>query len=133
MSIRSFRYIHRREFRRIGAGSCPSRNDLHQSKGFPGLMAFQRRTSATNAELRSINNGKARRKRLRGYERRYGFSQEALMPAGNLTPIRQTFNHVVRAEHQPAGLQSQPGAVVADTAPSVRTQSDRSSQSKPSA
>jgi len=53
-----------------------------------------------------------------GYERPdMGFSQEAFDAAGNLTPVRQTFNHVVFGLNinLPVFNRNQ-GAVVADTA-----------------
>jgi outer membrane protein, heavy metal efflux system len=61
-------------------------------------LAFQRANEAlANAELRSDQaTGKPDASVFGGYERPdFGFSQRAFDAAGNLAPIRQTFNHVV--------------------------------------
>jgi outer membrane protein, heavy metal efflux system len=61
-------------------------------------LAFQRANEElANAGLRSDRaTGKPDASVLAGYDRPdSGFSQRALDPAGNLRPIRQTFNHVV--------------------------------------
>jgi cobalt-zinc-cadmium efflux system outer membrane protein len=83
-------------------------------------LAFQRANEAlANAELRSDQAmGKPDASVYGGYERPdMGFSQEAFDAAGNLTPIRQTFNHVVFGLNinLPVFNRNQ-GAVVADTA-----------------
>jgi outer membrane protein, heavy metal efflux system len=61
-------------------------------------LAFQRANEmVANAELRSDQaTGKPDASVFGGYERPdSGFSQQAFDAAGNLSPIRQTFNHVV--------------------------------------
>jgi cobalt-zinc-cadmium efflux system outer membrane protein len=61
-------------------------------------LAFQRANEMmANAELRSDQaTGKPDASVFGGYERPdSGFSQQAFDAAGNLSPIRQTFNHVV--------------------------------------
>ncbi len=61
-------------------------------------LAFQRANEmGANAELRSDQaTGKPDASVFGGYERPdSGFSQQAFDAAGNLSPIRQTFNHVV--------------------------------------
>jgi outer membrane protein, heavy metal efflux system len=61
-------------------------------------LAFQRANEmVANAELRSDQaTGKPDASVFGGYERLdSGFSQQAFDAAGNLSPIRQTFNHVV--------------------------------------
>ncbi|HET8923657.1 MAG TPA: TolC family protein [Candidatus Acidoferrum sp.] len=83
-------------------------------------LAFQRANEAlANAELRSDQaTGKPDASVFGGYERPdFGFSQRAFDAAGNLAPIRQTFNHVVFGLNinLPVFNRNQ-GAVVADKA-----------------
>jgi outer membrane protein, heavy metal efflux system len=83
-------------------------------------LAFQRANEElANAELRSDRaKGKPDASVFGGYERPdFGFSQRAFDAAGNLAPIRQTFNHVVFGFdiNLPVFNRNQ-GAVVADTA-----------------
>src|SRR5215468_2320616 len=83
-------------------------------------LAMQRANEAlANAELRSDRAmGKPDASVFGGYERpNNGFSQEAFDAAGNLSPIRQSFNHVVFGLNidLPAFDYKQ-GATVADTA-----------------
>ena len=83
-------------------------------------LAFQRTNEAlANAELRSDQaTGKPDASVFGGYERPdFGFSQRAFDAAGNLAPIRQTFNHVVFGLNinLPVFNRNQ-GAVVADKA-----------------
>jgi len=83
-------------------------------------LAFQRANEElANAELRSDRaKGKPDGTVFGGYERPdFGFSQRAFDAAGNLAPIRQTFNHVVFGFdiNLPVFNRNQ-GAVVADTA-----------------
>src|SRR5260221_14104553 len=83
-------------------------------------LAFQRANEElANAELRSDRaKGKPDATVFGGYERPdFGFSQRAFDAAGNLAPIRQTFNHVVFGFdiNLPVFNRNQ-GAVVADTA-----------------
>lgn len=83
-------------------------------------LAFQRANEElANAELRSDRaKGKPDGTVFGGYERPdFGFSQRAFDAAGNLAPIRQTFNHVVFGFdiNLPVFNRNQ-GAFVADTA-----------------
>ena len=83
-------------------------------------LAFERANEElANAELRSDRaKGKPDASVFGGYERPdFGFSQRAFDAAGNLAPIRQTFNHVVFGLdiNLPVFNRNQ-GAVVADTA-----------------
>ncbi len=83
-------------------------------------LAFQRANEAlANAELRSHQaTGKPDASVFGGYERPdSGFSQRAFDTAGNLSPIRQTFNHVVfgLTINLPIFNRNQ-GVVAADTA-----------------
>src|SRR5260370_31296328 len=83
-------------------------------------FAFQRANEElANAELRSDRaKGKPDASVFGGYERPdFGFSQRAFDAAGNLAPIRQTFNHVVFGFdiNLPVFNRNQ-GAVVANTA-----------------
>jgi len=83
-------------------------------------LGFQRANEAlAHAELRSDwAKGKPDASVFGGYERPdFGFSQRAFDAAGNLAPIRQTFNHVVFGFdiNLPVFNRNQ-GAVVADTA-----------------
>jgi outer membrane protein, heavy metal efflux system len=83
-------------------------------------LAFQRANEAVaNAELRSDRAmGKPDASIFGGYERpNMGFSEQGFDAAGNLTPIRQAFNHVVFGLNinLPVFDRNQ-GAVVADTA-----------------
>jgi cobalt-zinc-cadmium efflux system outer membrane protein len=83
-------------------------------------LAFQRANEAlASAEIRSDRaKGKPDASVFGGYERPdFGFSQRAFDAAGNLAPIRQTFNHVVFGLdiNLPVFNRNQ-GAVVADTA-----------------
>jgi cobalt-zinc-cadmium efflux system outer membrane protein len=83
-------------------------------------LAFQRANEElASAELRSDRaKGKPDASVFGGYERPdSGFSQRAFDAAGNLAPIRQTFNHVVFGLdiNLPVFNRNQ-GAVVADTA-----------------
>jgi cobalt-zinc-cadmium efflux system outer membrane protein len=83
-------------------------------------LAMQQATEAlANAELRSDKAmGKPDASVFGGYERpNMGFSQEAVDAAGNLSPIRQSFNHVVFGLNinLPVFDRNQ-GAAVADTA-----------------
>src|SRR5712692_1171628 len=83
-------------------------------------LAFQRANEAlAHAELRSDRaKGKPDASVFGGYERPdFGFSQRAFDAAGNLAPIRQTFNHVVFGLdiNLPVFNRNQ-GAVMADTA-----------------
>ena len=83
-------------------------------------LAFRRANEAlANAELRSDQaTGKPDASVFGGYERPdSGFSQQAFDATGNLSPIRQTFNHVVFGLNinLPAFNRNQ-GAVVSDTA-----------------
>ena len=83
-------------------------------------LVFQRAKEAlANAELRSDQaTGKPDASVFGGYERPdFGFSQRAFDAAGNLAPIRQTFNHVVFGLNinLPVFNRNQ-GAVVADKA-----------------
>jgi cobalt-zinc-cadmium efflux system outer membrane protein len=83
-------------------------------------LAFQRANEElANAELRSDRaKGKPDASVFGGYERPdFGFSQRAFDAAGNLAPIRQTFNHVVFGFDLslPVFNRNQ-GAVAADTA-----------------
>jgi len=83
-------------------------------------LAFERANEElASAELRSDRaKGKPDASVFGGYERPdFGFSQRAFDAAGNLAPIRQTFNHVVFGLdiNLPVFNRNQ-GAVVADTA-----------------
>jgi outer membrane protein, heavy metal efflux system len=83
-------------------------------------LDFQRANeSVASAELRSDKAmGKPDASIFGGYERpNMGFSEQAFDAAGNLTPIRQAFNHVVFGLNidLPVFNRNQ-GAVVADTA-----------------
>jgi cobalt-zinc-cadmium efflux system outer membrane protein len=83
-------------------------------------LAFRRANEAlANAELRSDQAmGKPDASVFGGYERPdSGFSQQAFDAAGNLSPIRQSFNHVVFGLNinLPVFNRNQ-GAVVADSA-----------------
>ena len=83
-------------------------------------LAFQRANEEmAKAELRSDRaKGKPDASVFGGYERPdFGFSQRAFDAAGNLAPIRQTFNHVVFGFdiNLPVFNRNQ-GAVAADTA-----------------
>jgi outer membrane protein, heavy metal efflux system len=83
-------------------------------------LAFQRANEAVaNSELRSDRAmGKPDASIFGGYERpNMGFSEQGFDAAGNLTPIRQAFNHVVFGLNinLPVFDRNQ-GAVVADTA-----------------
>src|SRR5882757_6781685 len=83
-------------------------------------LAFRRANEAlANAELRSDQaTGRPDASVFGGYERPdSGFSQQAFDATGNLSPIRQTFNHVVFGLNinLPAFNRNQ-GAVVSDTA-----------------
>jgi cobalt-zinc-cadmium efflux system outer membrane protein len=83
-------------------------------------LAFQRASEGiANAELRSDRAmGKTDASVFGGYERpNMGFSEQGFDAAGNLTPIRQAFNHVVFGLNidLPAFNRNQ-GAVIADTA-----------------
>src|SRR5258706_143012 len=83
-------------------------------------LGFQRANEGlAHAELRSDRaKGKPDASVFGGYERPdSGFSQRALDAAGNLAPIRQTFNHIVFGLdiNLPVFNRNQ-GAVVADTA-----------------
>jgi cobalt-zinc-cadmium efflux system outer membrane protein len=83
-------------------------------------LAFQRATEGVaNAELRSDKAmGKPDASVFGGYERpNMGFSEQAFDAAGNLTPIRQAFNHVVFGLNidLPVFNRNQ-GTVAADTA-----------------
>ena len=77
-------------------------------------LALQRANEAlANAEIRSDQAiGKPDASVFGGYERPdSGFSQQAFNAAGNFSPIRQTFNHVVFGfQYQFAGFQSQSGS-----------------------
>ena len=82
-------------------------------------LAFERANEElASAELRSDRaKGKPDASVFGGYERPdFGFSQRAFDAAGNLAPIRQTFNHVVFGLdiNLPVFNRNQ-GAVVADT------------------
>jgi cobalt-zinc-cadmium efflux system outer membrane protein len=83
-------------------------------------LAFERANEElASAELRSDRaKGKPDASIFGGYERPdFGFSQRAFDAAGNLAPIRQTFNHVVFGLdiNLPVFNRNQ-GALVADTA-----------------
>jgi outer membrane protein, heavy metal efflux system len=83
-------------------------------------LAFRRANEAlANAELRSDQaTGRPDASVFGGYERPdSGFSQQAFDATGNLSPIRQTFNHVVFGLNinLPAFNRNQ-GAVISDTA-----------------
>jgi outer membrane protein, heavy metal efflux system len=83
-------------------------------------LAFQRANEElANAELGSDRaKGKPEASVFGGYERPdFGFSQRSFDAAGNLAPIRQTFNHVVFGFdiNLPVFNRNQ-GAIVADTA-----------------
>src|SRR5258706_2475635 len=85
----------------------------------PDLALQRANEGLAHAELRSDRaKGKPDASVFGGYERPdFGFSQRAFDSAGNLSPIRQTFKHVVFCLHInfPVFNRNQ-GAVVADTA-----------------
>jgi cobalt-zinc-cadmium efflux system outer membrane protein len=85
----------------------------------PDLAMQHANEALANAELRSDKAmGKPDASVFGGYERpNMGFSQEAFDAAGNLSPIRQSFNHVVFGLNinLPVFDRNQ-GAAVADTA-----------------
>jgi cobalt-zinc-cadmium efflux system outer membrane protein len=85
----------------------------------PDLALQHANEALANAELRSDKvKGKPDASVFGGYERpNLGFSQEAFDAAGNLSPIRQSFNHVVFGLNinLPVFDRNQ-GAAVADTA-----------------
>src|SRR5260370_2457754 len=83
-------------------------------------LAYERANEGlANAELRSDQaQGKPDASVFGGYERPdSGFSQRAFDAAGNLAPIRQTFNHVVFVLDINSPLFNRhPGAIAAYTA-----------------
>src|SRR4029077_4890365 len=97
----------RKKFLRLGMDQRPA-------------LAFQRSNEElASADLRSDRaKGKPDASVFGGYERPdSGFSQRAFDAAGNLVPIRQTFNHVVFGlEINLPVFNRNQGAVVADTA-----------------